>query len=96
MTLTSFRGASRHVSVATWRRLHKTGVYVIWLRATYIYQSFARAGHDIFDVTAVGILLLAGGIRAAAWSQARLARPLAGQQTSYLQRLAHRRERELR
>lgn len=73
MTLTSFRWASRHISVATWRRLHKTGIYVIWLLALYLYQGHARAGHDIFDIAAVGFLLLAGGLRAAAWTVAQRA-----------------------
>lgn len=81
LTLTSFRWASRRMSPRTWRLLHKTGVYVIWLLATYLYQLFARAGHDIFDCTALAVLLLAGGLRAAAW-RSRL-RPLARQQTSH-------------
>ncbi len=31
---TSFRSLARHPSQVEWRRLHKGGVYVIWLAAT--------------------------------------------------------------
>src|SRR6202034_4701876 len=37
LTLTSFRSIAQRLNPASWRRLHKIGVYVIWLLATYIY-----------------------------------------------------------
>lgn len=74
MSITSFRWAARHLSSASWRRLHKVGAYVIWLLAVYIYQAFARGGEHVFDMAALGVLLLAGSVRAAAWMDAFLTR----------------------
>ena len=44
MTLTLFRLGARRLGAANWRRLHKTGVYVIWFVATYIYLGHVRGG----------------------------------------------------
>jgi methionine sulfoxide reductase heme-binding subunit len=67
LTLTSFRWASRHLSARAWRRLHKTGVYAIWLLATYIYAEAVRWGADLFNLLALAILLAAWALRLAAW-----------------------------
>lgn len=69
LTLTSFQWAKRRMSAAAWRRLHKTGVYVIWLLATYIYYEFAKGDRDLFDFTALGVMLAAWLVRLAAWGQ---------------------------
>jgi methionine sulfoxide reductase heme-binding subunit len=68
LTLTSFRWFSHRLSSANWRRLHKAGVYSIWLLAAYIYQGGARDG-DSFDIAALSILLAAWLLRAAAWAR---------------------------
>jgi DMSO/TMAO reductase YedYZ heme-binding membrane subunit len=57
LTLTSFRPIARNLSAVNWRRLHKLGVYVIWLLAVYIYQGGARHERDAQDIAALAILL---------------------------------------
>lgn len=67
LTLTSFRWSSRHMSARMWRRLHKTGVYAIWLLATYIYAEAVRWGADTVNLLALSALLAAWAVRLAAW-----------------------------
>jgi hypothetical protein len=62
------------LSPAGWRRLHKTGVYAIWLLATYIYLARARGDADLFDIAALGIFVAAWLLRAAAWIRIELLR----------------------
>lgn len=71
LTLTSFRSVARHLSRTTWRRLHKTGVYVIWLLASEIYLHAFRFGDNV-DRVYSGVLLAALAVRAAAWGKKRL------------------------
>lgn len=71
MTLTSFRGPARRVGPANWRRLHKTGVYVIWFVATYIYLNSLRYGGDVIRVGAFSLLIGAWLLRVAAWVKSR-------------------------
>jgi hypothetical protein len=73
MTATSFRPVARHMSRTAWRRLHKTGVYVIWLLATELYFHAFRFG-DTRDRIYLGLLLAAGAVRAAAWAKKRFTR----------------------
>jgi len=73
LTLTSFRWGLRRLSSANWRRLHKTGVYVIWLLATELYFHSVRVGGDLFHRLAFAVLLAAGVVRIAAWIKKRLA-----------------------
>lgn len=73
MTLTSFRTVARHLSLANWRRVHKTGIYAIWLLATYIYLEAARGG-DLTHKVLFVVLMLAWLLRFAAWLRARLLR----------------------
>jgi methionine sulfoxide reductase heme-binding subunit len=70
LTLTSFRWCARYLSRANWRRLHKAGVYYIWLVFFYIYSAGGRFPHDFEHVAAVAVLLGAVGLRAAAWMRA--------------------------
>ena len=67
LTLTSFRWASRRLGTKAWRRLHKTGVYAVWLLATYIYAEAVRWGADVFNLLALAVLLGAWALRLAAW-----------------------------
>jgi DMSO/TMAO reductase YedYZ heme-binding membrane subunit len=66
LTLTSFRLFARQLSPAGWRRLHKTGVYAIWLLATYIYLVGVRDGVDFFHIAALLALVAAWTLRLAA------------------------------
>jgi len=78
LTLTSFRWAARRVSRANWRRLHKTGVYVIWFLATYIYLGNVRGGGDRLHYAGLGLLLAAWLLRVAAWIKRRSRYPAVG------------------
>jgi sulfoxide reductase heme-binding subunit YedZ len=69
LTLTSFRSIAQRLSPASWRRLHKIGVYVIWLLATYIYLLNVRGGADLFDIVALSVLVAACLLRLAAWTR---------------------------
>lgn len=71
MTATSFRPVARHISRTAWRRLHKTGVYAIWLLATELYVHAFRFGNSVERVY-LALLLAAGAVRAAAWAKQRL------------------------
>lgn len=72
LTLTSFRSFTRRLSPPSWRRLHKSGVYAIWLLATYIYQAGARGDRDLFHIAALSVLVAAWLLRAAAWTRLQL------------------------
>lgn len=72
MTLTSFRWGARRLGAANWRRLHKTGVYVIWFVATYIYLGHVRGGGSGRDYATLSVLLAAWLLRVAAWNKERL------------------------
>lgn len=67
LTLTSFRWASRRLSATGWKRLHKTGVYAIWLLATFIYAEGVRGSPDVLNSLALAVLVAAWGLRLAAW-----------------------------
>jgi len=82
LTLTSFRSFARHLSRVNWRRLHKTGVYCIWLVATAIYLHSVREGGDLFHRVAFAVLLAAWVLRAAAWARKRFSRGPAATPTS--------------
>jgi DMSO/TMAO reductase YedYZ heme-binding membrane subunit len=66
MTLTSFRWFARRLTTANWRRLHKTGVYVIWFVPTYIYLNSLRHGGVLIIVT-FSLLIAAWLLRVVAW-----------------------------
>jgi sulfoxide reductase heme-binding subunit YedZ len=74
LTLTSFRWAARRLSRANWHRLHKTGVYFIWLLASDIYYHDVRGGADLLHRAVFAALLAAWALRVAAWTKQRLAR----------------------
>jgi methionine sulfoxide reductase heme-binding subunit len=73
MTVTSFRWSARRLTPANWRRLHKTGVYVIWFVAMYIYAHNLR---DILPVVAFSLLIAAWLLRVAAWVNRRVRGPI--------------------
>lgn len=74
LTMTSFRLFARRLGAASWRRLHKAGVYAIWLLAAYIYLANLRGGLDLFHAVALGVLVAAWLLRLAAWTRIQLLR----------------------
>jgi DMSO/TMAO reductase YedYZ heme-binding membrane subunit len=74
LTLTSFRWFARRLNPASWRRLHKTGVYAIGLLTTYIYLADIRGGADLAHVVALSIIVAAWILRLAAWTRIQLRR----------------------
>lgn len=68
MTLTSFRWLAHRLSLADWRRLHKTGAYAIWLLATYIYVSDVRYDRDVAHALIASVFIAAWMLRVAAWA----------------------------
>lgn len=72
MTLTSFRWSARHLSSANWRRLHKTGVYVIWFVATYIYLRSLPNDGDALRVVAFSLLIAAWLLRIIVWIRSKV------------------------
>jgi sulfoxide reductase heme-binding subunit YedZ len=74
MTLTSFRWGARYLSRTNWRRLHKMGVYAIWLVATLIYFHGVRVGAGPMYRAFLGVLLVAWMLRIAAWGRQRLSK----------------------
>lgn len=71
LTTTSFRSVARHLSPLAWRGLHRTSVYAIWSLATYIYLLDMKFNRDLLHIAALGILLCAVLLRAAAWRKRR-------------------------
>ncbi len=69
LTLTSFRPFARHMSRANWRRLHKAGVYAIWLVASAIYFHGVREGWSLYYNAAFAVLMAAWVLRVAAWTK---------------------------
>jgi methionine sulfoxide reductase heme-binding subunit len=68
LTMTSFRWPASRLTPVNWRRLHKTGVYVIWFVATYIYSHNLR---DILPAAAFSLLITSWLLRVAAWVKRR-------------------------
>jgi DMSO/TMAO reductase YedYZ heme-binding membrane subunit len=71
LTVTSFTWVARRLSVANWRRVHKVGVYAVWLLATDIYLADVRSDGDALHFVILSALILAWGLRIAAWAKAR-------------------------
>jgi sulfoxide reductase heme-binding subunit YedZ len=69
LTLTSFRWFGRRLTPVGWRRVHKMGVYVIWLLATFIYLANVRGGADLLHAVALGIFIAAWLLRLIAWAK---------------------------
>jgi methionine sulfoxide reductase heme-binding subunit len=82
LTLTSFRAGARRLSQSNWRRLHKTGVYVIWLVATTIYFHSVRNDGDLVHRIAFAALLAAWMLRVVAWARKRSSRSQEATRTS--------------
>jgi DMSO/TMAO reductase YedYZ heme-binding membrane subunit len=71
MTLTSFRRCARRLSLANWRRLHKTGVYTICFVVTFFYLDEIRSHWNPLYFGMVCLLLAAWVLRIIAWMRKR-------------------------
>jgi DMSO/TMAO reductase YedYZ heme-binding membrane subunit len=69
MTITSFRPFKRRLSSANWRRLHKAGIYTLWLLPTVFYSEDFIRDHDLFSLAMVSALLAALALRGLAWAR---------------------------
>jgi methionine sulfoxide reductase heme-binding subunit len=67
MTVTSFRPIRRRLGPTNWRRLHKIGIYALWLLPTYLYLDDFQHDHRVFNLAAVSLLLAALVVRGLAW-----------------------------
>jgi len=72
LAATSFDGAVRRLGVRTWRALHKTGMYYIWIIFTFSYLPRALASTPFIAPTV--LLFSALGLRIAAYRAARQSR----------------------
>jgi methionine sulfoxide reductase heme-binding subunit len=75
MTATSFRWCSRYLSPVNWKRLHKVGIYAIWLLVTYIYFGSVRGSPDHLHEAGLAVLLAAWALRIVARASKWLQRP---------------------
>lgn len=71
MTLTSFRRFACRLSLANWRRLHKTGVYTICFAVTFFYLDDIRSHWNPLYFGMACLLLAAWGLRIVAWRRKR-------------------------
>lgn len=71
LTLTSFRAFGRYLSLTNWQRLHKVGVYAVWLVPSAIYFHAIREAGGFFDCVVFAVLLGAWALRVAAWGKKR-------------------------
>jgi len=69
MSLTSFRRYARRLSLANWRRLHKTGVYTIWFLVTYFNLDGFRQDRDLLHFALLSLFLAAWVLRVIAWTR---------------------------
>jgi DMSO/TMAO reductase YedYZ heme-binding membrane subunit len=74
MTVTSFYPVRRRVNPGHWRRLHKTGIYTLWLLPTYFYLDDFYLDHTVFNFVMVAALLAALTVRILARARGREAR----------------------
>ena len=71
MSLTSFRRFARRLSLANWRRLHKTGVYTICFVVPFFSLDDIRTRWNALYLAMACLLLAAWVLRIVAWTQKR-------------------------
>jgi len=71
LTLTSFRAFARRLSLADWRRLHRTGVYTIAFVVTFFYLDDIRTRWNAVYLGMACLLLAAWVLRIFAWTRKR-------------------------
>src|SRR5262249_48131203 len=67
MTLTSFRRFSRYLSLKNWRRLHKIGIYTLWLVPLLFFLDYYVEQRQPYWLVLFGVLLAAVWLRVLAW-----------------------------
>lgn len=67
MTLTSFRRFARRLSVANWKRLHRTGIYILWFLPTFFFLDDYLKDHEPLYLGILAVLLAALTLRVLAW-----------------------------
>jgi hypothetical protein len=67
MTLTSFRRFARRLSIANWRRLHRTGIYTLWFLPAFFFLDDYLKDHDPLYLEILGVLFAALALRVLAW-----------------------------
>jgi sulfoxide reductase heme-binding subunit YedZ len=76
MTLTSFKFARKHLKARNWKRLHTSGIYVLWAYAFSVYwwNLFYYSNPLPIDYVFYLASFSAWGVRAAAWAKTREAK----------------------
>lgn len=77
MVLTSFHRFGRHLTVRTWRNVHKSGIYVLWFVITGTYLLYVISGvpgPNAFRSALLSLLLSAWVLRILAWRRKRFGR----------------------
>jgi methionine sulfoxide reductase heme-binding subunit len=67
MTVTSFRPVSRHMRLATWRRLHSTGIYLLGGLFTVNFLYFTVTATDATYLAIMSAFVVGWALRAAVW-----------------------------
>lgn len=70
MTLTSFPRFARRLSVANWRRLHRTGIYTLWFLPTFFFLDDYLKDHDPLYLEILAVLFAPLALRFLAWRHA--------------------------
>jgi methionine sulfoxide reductase heme-binding subunit len=71
MTITSFSPFRSLITPVNWRRLHTTGIYILWFLPTFFFlEDFIEDQAPLYGVAAAA-MLSALGARAAGWLKAR-------------------------
>jgi DMSO/TMAO reductase YedYZ heme-binding membrane subunit len=73
MTLTSFPRFARRLSVANWRRLHRTGIYTLWFLPTFFFLDDYLKGRDPLYLQILSVLFAALALRFFAWRHTSMA-----------------------
>ena len=67
MTLTSFPRFARRLSVANWRRLHRTGIYTLWFLPVFFFLDDYLKGREPLYLEILAVLFAALALRFLAW-----------------------------
>jgi methionine sulfoxide reductase heme-binding subunit len=73
MTLTSFPRFARRLSIANWRRLHRTGIYTLWFLPIFFFLDDYLRDHEPLYLVMLGILFAPLALRLLAWRHASVA-----------------------